>query len=147
MGNKSSSSNSKVHGQVTRVDSIEAGYDEPRMGMPVAKFREEYIGKGKAGTQGTWKGQHGSRAYSDNTPLDNDETFTTFIRHAKYKIRTVSHIDREQSNAALPFAPPRDDEANARDNQNDQFSNFIQSAKKKLRSTSSKRRSGSFKSG
>jgi len=142
MGNKTSS-NSKVHGHVTRVASTQPGYD-PRMARPAAKFRDEYIAKPKAETLGTWKGQHGSGVYSDNTPLDNDETFTTFIRHAKYKIRTVSHI--EQSNVAP--APQADDgEANGRDNQNNEFSDFIQSAKKKFRSTSSKRKNGSFNRG
>jgi len=135
MGNKTSS-NSKVHDQViTRVVSTEPGYG---MGRSSAKP--------KADTLGTWKGQHGSRVYSDDTPLDNDEAFNTFIRHAKYKIRTLSHIGREQSNVA-PAPSSDDDEANGRDNQNNEFSDFIQSAKKKLRSTSSKRRNGSFKRG
>ena len=137
-----SSSNSKVHGQVTRVASTEPSYD-PMMGMPVAKFRDEYIGKSKAETRGTLKGQHGTGVYSGNTALDNDETFNSFIRHAKYKIKTVSHIDGEQSNVASSSLP--DDEANAKDSrQNDQFSTFIQSAKKKLRATSSMRKNGSF---
>ncbi|KAG4916061.1 hypothetical protein JHK87_053618 [Glycine soja] len=144
MGNLLASSNSKVHGQVTRVASTEPGYD-PRMRMPVAKFRDEYIGKSTAEIRGTLKGQHVSGVYSDNTPLDNDETFNSFIRHAKYKIRTVSHIGREHSNVASASLP--DEEANARDNQNDQFSNFIQSAKNKLRATSSMRKNGTFKRG
>ncbi|CAJ1906426.1 unnamed protein product [Sphenostylis stenocarpa] len=144
MGNKASS-NSKVHGQVTRVVSTELGYD-PRMGRSVSKLRNEYTAKPKAETVGTRKGQLGSGVYSDNTPLDNDETFTTFIRQAKYKIRTVSHIRREHSDVA-PAPPSEYDEANGRDNQNDEFSDFIQSAKKKLRSTSSKRKNGSFNRG
>lgn len=142
MGNKTSS-HSKVHGQVTRVVSTEPGYG---MGRPTPKFRDEYIAKTKAETLGTWKGQHGSRVYSDDTPLDNDEAFNTFIRHAKYKLRSLSHIGREQSNVA-PAPPSDDDEGNGRDNQNNEFSDFIQSAKKKLRSTSSKRRNGSFNIG
>nr|KYP70670.1 hypothetical protein KK1_009898 [Cajanus cajan] len=146
MGNRNSSS-SKVHGQVTRVASTELGYDT-RVGMPVAKFRDEYMRKPKAETPGSLKGHHGTQVYSEqqrNAPLDNDETFTSFIRHAKCKIRTVSHVDREQSNVAI--ASPPDEEANGRDNQNDQFSNFIASAKNKLRSTSSRRRNGSFNIG
>ncbi|KAK7378321.1 hypothetical protein VNO80_03760 [Phaseolus coccineus] len=140
MGNKTSS-NAKVHGQVTRVVSTEPDY-EPRMGRSAAK----YIAKPKAETVGTWKRQHGSGVYADNTPLDNDETFTTFIRHAKYKIRSASHMGREQSNVA-PAPESDDEEANGRDNQNKEFSDFIQSAKKKLRSSSSKRKNGSFKRG
>ncbi|TKY62487.1 hypothetical protein E2542_SST12343 [Spatholobus suberectus] len=139
MGNRNSSK-SKVHGQAAKFASTEPGHD-PRMGRPVAKFRDEYIGK-----PSTLKGQHGTGVYSEqrcNAPLDNDDTFNSFIRRAKNKIRTVSHIGREQSNVAP--APPPDDEANARDNQNDQFSKFIQSARKKLRTTSSMKKNGSFK--
>lgn len=146
MGNKNSSNSKVHHGQIiTRVASTESGYD-PGMGRPVAKFRDEYIAKPMmAKTPSTSKGQHGTWVYSNNTPLDNDETFNSFIRHAKYKIRTVSHIGREHSNVASASLP--DEEANARDNQNDQFSNFIQSAKNKLRATSSMRKNGTFKRG
>ncbi|WVZ06258.1 hypothetical protein V8G54_019604 [Vigna mungo] len=133
MGNRNSSS-SKLHGKATRVASTERGYD-PRKRWRVADPEVD--------TTRARKGQHGSAAYSDNTPLDNDETFNSFIRRAKGKIRTVSHIGREQSNVA-PAPLPNHDEANARDNLNDQFSNFIKSSKKKLRSTSSMRKHGSF---
>ncbi|KAL9331741.1 hypothetical protein ACSQ67_001351 [Phaseolus vulgaris] len=133
MGNRNSSS-SKVHGKATRVASTEPGYD-PRKRWLVANPEVE--------TTRAWKGQHGSAAYSDNTPLDNDETFNSFIKRAKGKIRTVSHIGGEQSNVAP--APLPDDKANARDNLNDQFSNFIKTSKKKWRSTSSMRKHGSFK--
>ncbi|CAJ1906388.1 unnamed protein product [Sphenostylis stenocarpa] len=129
MGNRNSS-NSKDHRKATRVASTEPGYD-PRKGWLVAKPEAET------------KVHHGSGVYSNNIPLDNDETFNSFIRRAKGKIRTVSHIGREQSNVAP--APPPDEEAKARDNLNNQFSNFIKSSKKKLRSTSSMRMHGSFK--
>ncbi|RDX85554.1 hypothetical protein CR513_33237, partial [Mucuna pruriens] len=135
MGNRNSSNSKVHHGQATRVASTDSDYD-PGMGRSVGKFRNGYIGKPKEEIRGTLKG---SGVYSDNTPLYNDDTFTTFIRQAKYKIRTVSHIAREQSYVAP--SPPSDD-----DNQNDQFSNFIQNAKK-LRSTSSMRKNGSFGSG
>ncbi|QCE14785.1 hypothetical protein DEO72_LG11g1791 [Vigna unguiculata] len=128
------SSCSKVHGKATRVASSEAGYD-PRMRWRAANPAVE--------TTRAWKGQHGRAANSDNTSLDNDETFNSFIRRAKGKLRTVSHIGREQSNVT-PVPLRDDDEANARDNLNDQFSNFIKSSKKKLRSTSSMRKHGSF---
>ncbi|KAL2320917.1 hypothetical protein Fmac_029886 [Flemingia macrophylla] len=147
MGNRNSSS-SKVHGHVKRAASTELAYDK-RVGMPIARFRDEYMSKPKAETPAgiTLKGQRGSGMYLDqqqrNAPLDNDETFASFIQHAKYKTRTMSHIDREQNNVVAPPAP--DEEANAGgDGQNDQFSNFIASAKKKLRTTSSIRRNGSF---
>ncbi|KAL2320919.1 hypothetical protein Fmac_029888 [Flemingia macrophylla] len=133
MGNRNSS-NSKARCQATRT---ETGYDSKA--MMGAKFREEYISKPKAETLGV--------VYSDNTPLDNDDTFTGFIRRAKYKIRTVSHIDQEQMSNAVASAPPAPpDTINA--NLNDEFSNFIVSAKKKMRSTSSIRKNnGSFKRG
>ncbi|KAG4396292.1 hypothetical protein AAZX31_19G139400 [Glycine max] len=148
MGNRNSSSKSKVHGQVTRAASSEPGYDfdyDPIMGMPVTKFRDEYIGKSKGETPGKLKGTGMYSYQQGNAALDSDETFNSFIRRAKCKIRTVSHIDREQSNVA-PATPPVY-EANAMDNQNDQFSNFIQSTKKKLRTTSSMRKNGSFNNG
>ena len=149
MGNKNSSNSKVHHGQIiTRVASTESGYD-PGMGRPVAKFRDEYIAKPMmAKTPSTSKGQHGTWVYSNNTPLDNDETFTTFIQHAKSKYKTTrtgSHISREKSFVASASTPDDEATASPRDNQNDQFSNFILNAKKKLRTTSSMRKNGSFK--
>ncbi|KAK7285403.1 hypothetical protein RJT34_20173 [Clitoria ternatea] len=139
MGNRNSSNaRSRVHGQATRASSS-TEYDIPKMGKPVETPRTNF------------KGQHRIGVYSEQqqkTPLDNDDTFTNFIEHAKYKIRTVSHIGREQSNVA---PAPDDNEAKRsnkkENNQNDQFSSFIQNTKNKLRATSSIRKSGSFKSG
>ncbi|KAG5043469.1 hypothetical protein JHK87_007384 [Glycine soja] len=143
MGNRRNSSKSKVHGQVIRIASTKPGYDyDPTIGMPVTKFRDEYIGKSKGETPGKLKGSGVYSYQQGNAPLDSNETFNTFIRRAKCKIRTVSHINREQSYVAPP--PPPVYEVNARDNQNDQFSNFILSTKKKLRTTSSMRKNDSF---
>ncbi|CAL5193603.1 unnamed protein product [Lathyrus oleraceus] len=87
------------------------------------------------------------------TPLDNDETFNSFIRRAKNKIRTVtmpkSNIDREQSYKTAPAAP--DQEVNVGENsykenyQREQFDDFIQIAKKKMRATSSIRNNSFWK--
>ncbi|KAK7336717.1 hypothetical protein VNO77_17263 [Canavalia gladiata] len=149
MGNRNSS-NSKVHGQASKVASTEPGYGL-RIGKPVSAFRDEVLGKSKAGTSRTSKGQRGIGVYSEpqcTTPLDNDDTFNDFIRRAKKNIRTVSHIGREQSHVAA--APPPDEASsvsNSKENQNDQFSSFIQRARKRLRTTSSIRKNGSFKSG
>ncbi|CAI8614547.1 unnamed protein product [Vicia faba] len=94
MGNKNSS-NSKVHFKTKKVSSIEQNMTRFRTkqghrikGQAILRD-DEFIGKHKI-----------------DTPLDNDETFSNFIRRAKYKIRTVtmskSNIDREESNNTVP---------------------------------------------
>lgn len=136
MGNKISS-NSKVHVKTTEVSSIAQHVPtQNMMSFPTEQGQrikgtttdDEYIGKHKI-----------------ETPLDSDETFNNFILRAKYKIRTVtmskSNNDRDQSNKTLPAAP--DYEEN--NHQRKQFDDFIQTAKKKMRATSSIRNNSFFK--
>lgn len=146
MGNKNSS-NSKPHGETTKISSIEQHVSkENMMSIPIEQGHrikgsttikdDEYIVKQKI-----------------ETPLDNDETFNSFIRRAKKKIRTVtmskSNIDREESYKTAPAAP--DQEVNVGDNsykenyQREQFDDFIKIAKKKMRATSSIRNNSFWK--
>ncbi|XP_061341345.1 uncharacterized protein LOC133287699 [Gastrolobium bilobum] len=136
MGNRSSS-NSKVRGY----------------GIKGASFRgEEFMGKPKAETPSILRGQHVHGVYSEQqyeTPLDDDDTFTDYIRSAKSKIRTVSNINRKQSNSVRAPAPVLDGANGTKNkaNQRDQFSDFIQLAKKKLRTTSRIGKNSSFNRG
>ncbi|KAL5059528.1 hypothetical protein RYX36_031132 [Vicia faba] len=145
MGNKNSS-NSKPHDETTKISSIEHVPKENMMSFPTEQGHrikgsttirdDEYIGKLEV-----------------ETPLDNDETFNSFIRRAKQKIRTVttfkSDIDREQSCKTAAARP--DQEVNVVDNnykenhQREQFDDFIQIAKKKMRATSSIRNNSFWK--
>ncbi|XP_058740273.1 uncharacterized protein LOC131612498 [Vicia villosa] len=137
MGNKNSS-NTKVHVKTTKVSSIAQQVPkQDMMSFPTEKVHrikgtttlrdDEYIGKQKI-----------------ETPLDSDETFNSFIRRAKYKIRTVtmskSNIDRDQSYKTSPAAPDQEE-----NDQREQFDDFIQIAKKKMRATSSIRNNSFFK--
>lgn len=139
MGNKNSS-NSKVHGKPTKVTSI--AQHVPK--QSIMSFQREHGHRIKGTT--ILRDDEYMGKYNVETPLDNDETFNNFIRRTKYKIRTVtmskSNIDREQSNNTAPAAP--DHEASNGNNsyykenyQNDQFDDFIQITKKKMRATSS----------
>ena len=162
MGNgNSTSSKSKFHGHTSKAGSTEPQY-VPRQGKPSTKdnvdgfppygtksaaFRGEYIDKPKVERQqqglGVYSEQHGKKS------LDNDDTFTEYIRRAKQRIRTVSNIGREHSNPAPAAAPEYVDNGtnNKEENQSDQFSEFIQLAKKKLKTTSRVGKNGSFKRG
>lgn len=149
MGNKNSSNSKVQYGKTTKVVSLEQHVPRQKlMNFPTKKGHrikgntttatlrdDEYIGKSKL-----------------ETPLDNDETFNNFIKRATYKIRTVtmskSNIDREQSNNTAPAAP--DHEANGNNSykenyQRDQFDDFIQIAKKKMRASSSIRNNSFLK--
>lgn len=162
MGNKNSSSSSssnssKVHGQT--ANKVIASTEPPQHHVPrqgkvpsttngtksTALRGEEYIGGVVHSDQQQWKAP----------VIDNDDTFTNFIQRTKYKLRTItmskSNIDRVQSNTAP--APP-DHEANcgstnnnSNENQKDQFSEFIKLAKKKMTTTSSIGKNGSFRRG
>ncbi|KAK7278835.1 hypothetical protein RJT34_23873 [Clitoria ternatea] len=76
--------------------------------------------------------------------LYNDDTFTSYIQRAKYKIRSMSHIGRhgEHNNPA-----PADvvNGSHKKENGSDQFSEFIHNAKKKIRTVS--RKNSSFRKG
>ncbi|CAJ2633191.1 unnamed protein product [Trifolium pratense] len=148
MGNKSSSNSKVQYGKTTKVSSIEQHV--PRQNM--MSFQKEQNQRNKATSlrdDDEYIGKH----YKVETSLDNDETFNNFIKRAKYKIRTVtmskSNIDKEHSNNTVPAAP--DHEANGNNNtykennQRDQFDDFIQISKKKMRASSSIRNSSFFK--
>ena len=138
MGNGNSSiSKSKVHCQPTKP--THEGH-----GIKGAAFRAEYVNKPKVETQhglGVHSEQHGMKS------LENDDTFTEYIRRTKLNITTVSYIGQEHRNPASVAAPDMANGTNNKENQNDQFSEFIQLTKKKLRTTSRIGENGSFQRG
>ncbi|CAK8543398.1 unnamed protein product [Lathyrus sativus] len=146
MGNKNSS-NSKAHDEATKISSIEEHV--PKENMVTFPTEQGHSIKGST----TIKDDEYIGKHKVETPLDNDETFNSFIRRAKNKIRTVtmskSNIDREHSYKTAPAAP--DQEVNVGDNsykenyQREQFDDFIQIAKKKMRATSSIRNNSFWK--
>lgn len=82
--------------------------------------------------------QHGKK------PLRNDEAFTTYIKDAKYKMESSkSKIGghEEQSN----HIPVDVTNETSKENEKDHFSNFIQNARKKLRTVT--RRNSSIRRG
>ncbi|CAL0303827.1 unnamed protein product [Lupinus luteus] len=139
MGNgNSKGSKSKVHhGQRSKVGSSELRSQH----VPRAKT-EPVVMVGFPTNEGSsrLKGhseeeeQYGGKN-SSSSSLDNDDTFTEFIRHVKYKTRIFSNIGREQSNPA-PEPEPEPETNKNNENQKDQFDDFIQVAKKKLKTTS-----------
>ncbi|KAE9620726.1 hypothetical protein Lal_00019371 [Lupinus albus] len=146
MGNRNStSSKSKVHyGPRSKVVSSESAQHVPRTKA------EPVVVVGFPTDEGSLRlkehsEQHGKKSLS----LDSDDTFTEFIRRAKYKIRSISNIGREQSN----FAPASTLEGaninvinNSNDeNEKDQFADFIKVAKKKLKTTSRVGNNSSFR--
>ncbi|CAL0328916.1 unnamed protein product [Lupinus luteus] len=141
MGNRNStSSKSKLHyGPRSKFGSSELAQHVPRTKVEpvvVVGFPTE---EGSLRLKGHSE-QHGKKS----TSLDSDDTFTEFIKRAKYKIRTISNIGREQSNIA-----PALDGANINvtndENQKDQFADFIKVAKKKLKTTSRVGNNSSFR--
>jgi hypothetical protein len=141
MGNKSSSNSKVQFSKTTKVSSIEQHV--PRQNM--MSFQKEQSHRTKA-TKLRDDDEYIGKHYKVDTSLDNDETFNNFIKRAKYKIRTItmskSNIDREQSNNTAPAAPDHEAKENY---QKDQFDDFIQISKKKMRATSSIRNNNFFK--
>ncbi|KAK7257325.1 hypothetical protein RIF29_31209 [Crotalaria pallida] len=157
MGNGSSTtSKSKVHHgqQRAKVGSSELSHVS-RQGKPSTKVEPNVVvavptDEGSLRLKGHYsEQQHGKK--SSSSSLDNDDTFNDFIRRAKYKIRSFSNIGREQNNPAPAPAALTPDGANNNinatnyENQKDQFADFIQVAKKKLRTTSRVGKNSSFR--
>ncbi|XP_061358132.1 uncharacterized protein LOC133302375 [Gastrolobium bilobum] len=129
MGNENSAISNKHGGEALKVVSTEPYVPRQRKRSTKAKM----VGVGEDSKQ------HGKK------PLHREDTFTNYIKRAKYKIRSLSNIGgrEEQSN-------PAPDEAygtNKKENETDQFSNFIHQAKNKLRTVSKIGKNGSFKRG
>ncbi|KAK7345132.1 hypothetical protein VNO77_15600 [Canavalia gladiata] len=81
-------------------------------------------------------------------PLHDDDTFSNYIQRAKYKMRSMSKIgQREKQNDPAPVDVTNANSTNNnnKENEKDQFSDFIQNARKKLRTVSTK--NGSFRRG
>ncbi|OIW08302.1 hypothetical protein TanjilG_02978 [Lupinus angustifolius] len=144
MGNgNSKGSKSKVHhGQRAKVGSSELlSHHVPRVktepvvvvGFPTNEGSLRLKGHSEE------EEQYGKKSSS---LLDNDDTFTEFIRHVKYKTRNFSNIGREQSNPA-PEPEPETNKYN--ENQKDQFDDFIKVSKKKLKTTSRVGKNSSFR--
>ncbi|OIW12688.1 hypothetical protein TanjilG_24621 [Lupinus angustifolius] len=74
--------------------------------------------------------------------MDINDTFNEYIKRAKIKIRTVSNIGRGQNNNTSPEHETNHG-TNKKENQKDQFSEFIHHAKKRFRTTTIVRKSGS----
>ncbi|KAG5133572.1 hypothetical protein JHK82_024760 [Glycine max] len=132
MGNKSSSTS-------------KAQYSSNSQGEKVASTQLQYVAaphprkistnnpKDVSQTQ-----QHGKK------PLGNDEAFTTYIKDARVKMKSKSNIGvhHEDRNNVIPV-----DVANEtnKEYEKDHFSDFIQNARKKLRTVT--RRSSSIRRG
>ncbi|OIV99168.1 hypothetical protein TanjilG_19664 [Lupinus angustifolius] len=145
MGNRNStSSKSKVYyGPRSKIGSSELTQHVPRTKA------EPVVVVGFPTDEGSLRLKGHSEHGKKSTSLDSDDTFTEFIRRAKYKIRTISNIGREQSNIAPASAL---DGANINvtnnsndENQKDQFGDFIKVAKKKLKTTSRVGNNSSFR--
>ncbi|CAL0316173.1 unnamed protein product [Lupinus luteus] len=77
-------------------------------------------------------------------PMDINDTFNEYIKRAKIKIRTVSNIGRGQNKNNIPSPEHEANHgSNKKENQKDQFSEFIHHAKKRFRTKTIVRKSGS----
>ncbi|KAF1897265.1 hypothetical protein Lal_00034968 [Lupinus albus] len=148
MGNgNSKSSKSKVHhGQRAKVGSSELlSHHVPRVKTePVVMVgfpTNEGSLRLKGHSEEEEEEEYGKKSSSS---LENDDTFTEFIRHVKYKTRSISNIGREQSNPT-PEPEPEPETNKNNENQKDQFDDFIQATKKKLKTTSRVGNNSSFR--
>lgn len=85
--------------------------------------------------------QHGKK------PELDDDTFTNYIKRAKYKIRSMTNIGHheEKHNPAPDVGNYGDN--NKKENEGDHFSHFIQNARKKMRTVTTMRKNNSLKRG
>lgn len=144
MGNENSAQHSKAQdGYAAKVVTSTEPKHVPKQRMPTRKA--EKVGVGVYPTE-----QHG------NKPLDNDDTFANYIQRAKNKMRSLSNIGgrtrrhhEEQSNnpAATSDHVSNVVNSNKKENERDQFSDFIQNARKKLRTVTTIRKNDSFRKG
>ncbi|KAL4337759.1 hypothetical protein HN51_047875 [Arachis hypogaea] len=87
-------------------------------------------------------------------PLSNDDAFNSFIKRGKNKLRTMAtfgHRREETSNTSVDVAnngvPVVKNRANNKDDQKDNFSDFIKHTKNKFRTTTIVGRNSSVKRG
>lgn len=131
-----------VHGQVSKVASPQVGISakvEPEpwhvQGSRVGVFKGEHNNGKDTSTTGPLKEQHGlGMQQGKKTVVDINDTFTEYIERARHRIRTVSNVGRGQSHSAPDEASGKN---NKMENHRDQFSDFIQHSKKKMRTTTS----------
>lgn len=133
----------RVHVQVSKVASPQVGISakiepEPEpwhvQGSRVGLFKDEH-NNGKDTITGPLKEQHGlGMQQGKKTVVDINDTFTEYIERARHRIRTVSNVGRGQSHSAPDEASGKN---NKMENHRDQFSDFIQHSKKKMRTTTS----------
>ncbi|RDY14832.1 hypothetical protein CR513_00029, partial [Mucuna pruriens] len=131
MGNKNSTTPQGQHG----TQGARVGTTEPHRVSPnPRKVSTKRVGLGAH--------PHGEKA----KPLGNDDTFSTYIKNTKHKMKSnKSNVGghEEQSNPVpLDVADGTHDN---RENEKDHFSEFIHNARKKLRTLT--RRNSSFKRG
>lgn len=134
----------RVHVQVSKVASPQVGISakiepEPEpwhvQGSRVGLFKDEH-NNGKDTITGPLKEQHGlGMQQGKKTVVDINDTFTEYIERARHRIRTVSNVGRGQSHSVSDETSGNKN--NKMENHTDQFSDFIQHSKKKMRTTTS----------
>lgn len=146
--------NSKVsmtQGQASKVASPQVGTSETR-GKVAAKVEPLPQHVPRQGKHGIGVLQHSEQ--QGKKSLDFNDTMAEYIQRAKYRIRTVSNVGQGQSNysashEANGYGNGRSatTAANKVEVHRDQFQDFIEKTKKKIRTTSNVGKTSSFKRG
>ncbi|KAG5063539.1 hypothetical protein JHK85_004722 [Glycine max] len=141
MGNKNSALSKAHSSQRPKVASI-----EPQPNYVVSMQSKLST---KSEVVSLWAYPTEQQGEKEKPELCDDHTFFNYIQRTKYKIKSKSNINGCDAEQRYPAAPA--DVANGtsidKENERDPFSDYIQSARKKLRMRTLSRNNSSFRRG